>query len=249
MKKLFIIKVGTTFPATAEQYGDFDTWTLDGLGAAEVDTCILDAENGAALPPAADCAGVVVTGSHAMVTDNLPWSRNMEAWIPTLVDSGVPFLGICYGHQLLARSMGGEVGYHLGGQEIGTVEIQLLPESAQDALLHSLPPRFYVHATHAQSVLRLPPGATRLAANAYERHHIFRVGRRAWGVQFHPEYDGRIMRSYIREQAEALASAGRKVPELIDAVRETPTAEQVLRNFARLATGQDTVAAPNGSMT
>ena len=132
MKKLYIIKIGTTFPQTAEQLGDFDRWTLSSLGPLDVEPCVVDAEHGEALPPAGDGAGVVVTGSHAMVTDNLPWSVELETWIPSLVENDVPFLGICYGHQVLARAMGGEVGFHPNGREVGTVEIERLPESETD---------------------------------------------------------------------------------------------------------------------
>ena len=57
------------------------------------------------LPPPADCRAVVITGSHAMVTDNRPWSVKVANWIPMLVNYEVPFLGICYGHQLLAQAM------------------------------------------------------------------------------------------------------------------------------------------------
>ncbi len=234
MKKLFIIKVGTTFPTIAKQYGDFDAWTLATLGSVDVDTCILDVEHGASLPFATDCAGVIVTGSHSMVTDNLPWSTKLEAWIPSLLETKIPFLGICYGHQLLARSMGGEVGVHSGGKEIGSVEIELMPEYINDDLLQVLRQRFYVYVAHSQTVLRLPPGATRLAANSFEHNHIFRIGDCAWGVQFHPEYDARIMRSYIREHAEELESSGRNVSELLRTVKATPEAVKILKNFASI---------------
>ncbi|MDO9263927.1 MAG: glutamine amidotransferase, partial [Desulfosalsimonadaceae bacterium] len=183
MKSLYIIKAGTTFPATAKQFGDFDVWTAAALGPVGVETRIVDAEHGAALPAAEDCAGVVVTGSHAMVTDNLPWSVNMEVWILSLLAARIPFFGICYGHQLLARAAGGQVGYHPRGAEAGTVPVHLLSDCADDAVFRSLPQSFPVHVTHEQTVLVLPPGAKRLAANAHEPHHAFRLGDWAWGVQ------------------------------------------------------------------
>jgi GMP synthase (glutamine-hydrolysing) len=74
MKKLYIIKTGTTFPGTLKRMGDFDAWTRAALGETETEIYISDVERGAPLPVAADCAGVVITGAHAMVTDNLPWS-------------------------------------------------------------------------------------------------------------------------------------------------------------------------------
>lgn len=118
---------------------------------------------------------------------------------------------------------------------IGTVQIHLLPDCAHDSLFRSLPQTFPVHATHLQTVLRLPPGATQLAFNSYEPHHAFRIGECAWGVQFHPEYNAEIMRHYIQEDAAELESAGRDITELLHAVEETPVAAQVLRDFGRFA--------------
>ena len=65
-----------------------------------------------------------------------------------------------------------------------------------------------------------------------EPNHMFRIGRCAQGVQFHPEYDCRIMRSYIREQSENIESKEYNVMELMDGVIETPFASQILKNFA-----------------
>ena len=233
MKSLHIIKAGTTFPATAKQLGDFDVWTAAALGPVGVETRIVDAEHGAALPAVEDCAGVIVTGSHAMVTDNLPWSVLMEAWILSLLTAQIPFFGICYGHQLLARAAGGQVGYHPRGAEAGTVPVHLLADCTGDPLFRSLPRSFPVQVTHEQTVLVLPPGAKRLAANAHEPHHAFRLGDRAWGVQFHPEYTADIMRSYIMEEADDIRKAGGDVAEILGAVSETPMAAETLHNFAR----------------
>jgi GMP synthase (glutamine-hydrolysing) len=73
-----------------------------------------------------------------------------------------------------------------------------------------------------------------LAANAFEPNHAFRLGNFAWGVQFHPEYSADIMRSYIKEQAKELTSAGMNVSDLLRAVSETPVAAKTLTNFARI---------------
>lgn len=232
MQKLYILKVGSTFPDTAPQLGDFEQWTSAGLGPLDVPIAVLNVEQGAEPPPIAECAGVVITGSHAMVTDNLPWSVQLENWIPALLEARVPLLGICYGHQLLARAAGGEVGYHPRGKEIGTVSIELLPAATQDPLFRSFPPRFSAHATHSQTVLQLPPGATRLASNNHEPNHAFVLHGCAWGVQYHPEYSAEIMRAYIRQQSTDLAATGRDLAALLAAVTETPVAAATLRHFA-----------------
>ena len=234
MQKLYIVKTGTTFPGTLKALGDFDTWTRRALGETAAETCVLDVERDAALPAAADCAGVVITGAHAMVTDGLPWSLALEKWIPSLLASRIPLFGICYGHQLLARAAGGKVGYHPQGKEIGTVKVERLDAAVRDRLFHGLPHVFPAHVTHAQTVLVLPPGATRLAANRHEPNHAFRLGDMAWGVQFHPEYTTDVMRAYIREQAGELVAAGKHPERLLQNVTPTPAAGNLLTRFARM---------------
>ena len=233
MKPIWIIKAGRTFVRTARQLGDFDQWTCDGLGLDACSIHVLDVTSHQSLPNPAECGGVVVTGSHAMVTESLPWSVRLEKWIPRLLDADIPFLGICYGHQLLARSLGGKVDYHVGGREIGTVEIELLGPCANDPLFNSLPRMVRAHVVHAQTVTELPADGMRLARNDFEPNHAFRIGASAWGLQFHPEYDARIMRSYIEELSDELATTGCDVAELLRDVQETPAARQVLRRFGQ----------------
>lgn len=240
MKKLYIIKVGTTFASTANQFGDFDQWIISVMGEVSVELATVDAEHGASLPLAGQCAGVVITGSHSMVTDNLPWSLKLEEWIMSLITAETPLLGICYGHQLLARSAGGKVGYHPQGKEIGTVSVYLHSDCDKDPLFYSLPQSFSVHVTHDQTVLNLPSGAICLAANTHESNHAFRLGEFAWGVQFHPEYNTAIMHSYIEEQADELKSSGVDIDALQCLVTHTSDATNILKNFARFVEEQVT---------
>lgn len=233
MKKLYIIKTGTTFPATAQNYGDFDTWTASGLKNAPADIVTIDVLKDT-LPETIECAGVVITGSHSMVTDNLSWSVALEKWISSLLEDEVPILGICYGHQLLARAAGGEVGYHPLGKEIGTVTVNLVNEYASDPVFSCLPSSFSAHTTHAQTVLRLPDKAVKLAENTFEPNHIFRIGPCAYGVQFHPEYSANIMKSYIQEQSDELIAEGRDIAKLMSTVEDTPVAALVLKYFCSI---------------
>lgn len=233
MKALYIIKTGITFPNLFQEHGDFDLWTGRELGDSLLPKVIVDAQRTTPLPEAEACAGIIITGSHAMVTDKEPWSVRLEIWIRKLVARQVPIFGICYGHQLLAAALGGQVDYHPHGKEIGTVNVARLSASDEDPLFRTLPAEFLVHATHAQTVVTLPPGALRLAANEFEPNHAFRLGPCAWGVQFHPEYNTEIMRGYIEEQSLELAAAGRDVTQILARVAATPVAQQVLANFTR----------------
>ncbi len=234
MKTLYIIKAGTTFQAILRHLGDFDRWTADALGPVDIELRVVDAENGEPLPNPDGCAGVVITGSHAMVTDNLAWSVRVADWLGSLVEAQVPVFGICYGHQLLAHAAGGQVDYLPNGREIGTVRIELLSTCSNDPIFHGLPESFSAQVSHSQTVVTLPDRAVRLAASEDEPNHAFRVGECAWGVQFHPEFTLGIMQSYINLQTDELESAGLDVRSLLHGVSDTPVPVQTLRRFARV---------------
>lgn len=237
MKKLFIIKAGSSFPATAARAGDFDEMVCRGLALPAGRTQVIQAAQGEPLPAAQDCLGIVITGAHCMVTDDRPWSLAIERWLPGLVAQEVPLLGICYGHQLLGRALGGVVADHPGGKEVGTFAVELSPAGIEDPLFCNLPQRFLAHATHTQSVTTLPAGAVLLAGNAFEPHHAMRIGTSAWGVQFHPEYHASVMQDYINAQAKALSEAGQDVAALRAGVAETPEAAALLKRFGEIALG------------
>jgi GMP synthase (glutamine-hydrolysing) len=232
-RTLFVLKTGSTFPDLAEAHGDFDDWVVDGLGLTSESVSVFDAQGPDPFPDPDVVAAVVVTGAHDMVTEQAPWSETASAWLRDLVERQVPTLGICYGHQLLAHALGGEVGYHPQGSEVGTVSISLLPAGRKDTLLASLPPTFPAYATHAQSVLRLPSDAVRLAKSEFDPNHAFRVGDCAWGVQFHPEYSEAVIREYIDRQRELLAKQGQIAEQLIEEIEPSP-AGRILQRFGQL---------------
>jgi len=245
-RPLAIIKLGETFDALREERGDFEHWVAAGLGATRLPVVVLDPRRGDTLPPPHQISGAVVTGSHAMVSHREPWSEATGAWLAQLVVHGTPVLGICFGHQLLAHAMGGEAGNHPGGLEIGTVEVALTDAAQDDPLLHGLPARFDAQAVHWQSALRLPEGAVLLAGNAFEPHQAFRIGLRAWGVQFHPEFDAEVMRGYVDRMASDLRAAGLDPQALRERIASTATSAQLLGRFAHIAEEHDAGARTGG---
>lgn len=225
---LYIVKTGQTLPELHKQYGDFEDWIARGLEGRGLPVQVIDPRDGGEWPAPSRIAGVVITGSPAMVTDRAAWSERTAAWLSELVQAQTPVLGICYGHQLLAHALGGEVGHHPHGMEIGTALVERTKEAEEDPLLGALPPRFDAHVVHEQSVLRLPPDSVVLASNAHEPHQAFRVGRCAWGVQFHPEFSTEVMRGYFDLLEPRLST-----PFVSETVRDTPEAAAILPRFAQ----------------
>lgn len=182
------------------------------------------------LPDPKDFAALVVTGSAASVIERTPWILAAERALAAFVSAGVPTLGVCFGHQLLGQALGGDVQPNPRGREIGTVETELF---ADDPLFADLPRRLLVNMSHVDSVVALPPGARVLARTVLEPHAAVRFGERAWGVQFHPEFDGSVMRGYIEARAHQVANEGIDLSTL--RAETSPDATRILTRFTELA--------------
>jgi GMP synthase (glutamine-hydrolysing) len=236
VKPILIVKTGGTYPDMAARYGDFEDWFIARMDSSVAPIQTVSPFLGESLPQAAFFGGIIITGSHDMVTEKHPWSEKTADWVKQAVDAEVPLLGVCYGHQLLAHAMGGVVGDNPNGKAFGTVTIRLNQQGCQDRLFEGVPGTFAAHVCHSQCVLQLPDGATLLASSDTDPHHAFVIGRRAWGVQFHPEFGGQMLRRYIQRFADDLKAQGLDVERLLADIRETPQSEALLRRFQRLCT-------------
>jgi GMP synthase (glutamine-hydrolysing) len=97
-----------------------------------------------------------------------------------------------------------------------------------------------VPVSHKQSVLELPGEATLLATAERDPHHAFSIGQRAWGVQFHPEFDADIVRGYVAARRDAIHAEGMDADAIERAARDTDHGPRVLKRFAELATRSGT---------
>ena len=182
---------------------------------------------GGRAPPVAelDVDGVVVTGSRSSVYDDDDWIRWTHDWVGDALDTGLPALGVCWGHQLLASVLGGTV------EDIGEYELGYRTVTHHDSALYDgVPEEFLVFTTHSDGVTELPSGAELTAENDYGVHG-FRQGD-AFGVQSHPEYDAETARSV----AEGKDVDPERKERVLDAVTEenyerAKAAKQVFDNF------------------
>ncbi len=230
MKKLIIVNVGQPAKEQDEKFGGFEMWAKNAIGEQGIDIVFHDGIHDL-LPPYNTIAGVIIMGSLSMVTEQKEWMLRLAKQIRELGDLNIPLLGICFGHQLIAYALGGEVGYHPKGLEIGSTPISTQPASKDDPIFSHLPNNFTAQAVHYQSVLTLPEKATLLASSDFEPHHAFRVGRCTWGVQFHPEFTTENIALSIESVKEEL---GQQYELKKQQVTETPDAKQVLIHFAQI---------------
>ena len=226
-----ILRLGAPSAETCARLGGYEDWIAQNLTTA---TRSIDIIGGEAPPAHADCRGVILTGSAHSVNERQPWSEALRPWLQEAVARELPVFATCYGHQLLADALGGTVGANPNGMEIGNITLNRLPACDDDPLFAPLPATFSANAWHSESVLQLPPGAVALVANDHDPHHAYRLGKNAWGVQFHPEFAQEAMRDIIAQNRAHIADAD----ALIAAVPAAqPHATALLQRFAQLALG------------
>lgn len=175
----------------------------------QTEGCVLDLRcpaMGDELPPhLADHDGVVVFGGPMSANDDatLPFIRAELDWIPQVLETQKPFLGICLGAQMLARVLGARVAPHPEQRrEIGYVSIY--PTAAADNPLAALRQVYHWHGEGFE----LPRGATLLATGDQFANQAFRYGETAYGLQFHPEITESMIQRWTTEGADQLVLPG-----------------------------------------
>jgi GMP synthase (glutamine-hydrolysing) len=235
-RPILIVKTGSAVPSVVAEHGDFGQLIARGLGRRVEELLVVEVFQDEILPSPQRVAGVIVTGSAAMVSMPEPWAERTASWLRSTHAASVPILGICYGHQLLAWALGGSVHANPNGREIGTATVELTPDATHDRLLGGLGPTLTVQETHVESVAALPPGARLLAGNAHDPHQAFAVGESSWGVQFHPEFDAAIVRRYLEERRSIIAAEGLDPDRLLAGVADSSDGRAILETFNRLTT-------------
>ncbi len=132
-----------------------------------------------------ECDAWLITGSKAGVYDSEPWIAQLEHWVRNAYEQRQRLLGVCFGHQLLAHSLGGHAGRSHRGWGIGvhTTRIEHRPLWLSDEQQH-----IRLLYSHQDQVERLPREARRLASSDFCPNAAFFIGDQVLGLQGHPEF-------------------------------------------------------------
>lgn len=161
-------------------------------------------------------------------SDIYPFIQDEMDLIKEAIKKDVPVLGICLGSQLLAGAAGARV-YKGGKKEIGWYGLSLTDEGASDRLFLGLPSALPVFQWHGDT-FDLPEGAVNLASSELFPHQAIKVGKRAYGFQFHFEVTEKMVGEWI-EINEAELEAAKIDPDKI--LKETPGNIEGLHRFGR----------------
>lgn len=167
-------------------------------------------------------SGLVSLGAFAGVEDEAetPWMPFERKLIETALEQEMPVLGLCFGSQLLASVAGAEVGKS-GRPEVGWYQVQMSEDAASDPLMSVLGPEPEVIQYHYDTFnwQTLPENLT-ILATAGGMNQAFRVGKNAWGTQFHIEMNLPTMLGWIASYPRAFEKAGNVPEEQVEATRQ-----------------------------
>lgn len=196
-----------------DDYGDLFRQLFEAHGG-ELELVDYDVVAGDRLPSVDDCDGFLITGSRHSAYDALDWIASLEDFVRRAHDADVPVIGVCFGHQLLAQALGGEVVRAETGWGAG---IRRMDVVAEPPWMTPRRPSLDLHFMHQDQVVELPDGATLLGRTDHCCIAMFQLGS-AIGMQAHPEFDSpyaaaltkaRELRVGPSVAADALATLGR----------------------------------------
>lgn len=154
-------------------------------------------------PDAAD--GWLIGGSRHGVYEPHDWIAPLEELIRAIVASGRPLLGVCFGHQVIAKALGGRVEKYAGGWSVGRTVYDFRGTPLA------------LNAWHQDQVVTPPEGAEVIAATDFCRHAGLRIGDSVYSVQPHPEYNSAFLEGLLDHRAGAAGVPG----EIVAAARAT----------------------------
>lgn len=163
------------------------------------------------------CDAYLITGSPASVYGDAAWITWLMNFVQAAHTQQIPMIGICFGHQLIAQALGGQVTSAPNGWHLGLLTFDLL---AQPLWMLSQPKQIRLYHINHDQVIELPPGAQLLGYSDACPNSMYSVGEHILCLQGHPEQPLRAMKNFISELGEAVPA-----PVAAAALRSFETAE------------------------
>lgn len=167
-------------------------------------------------PSAMHCDAWLVNGSRFSVYEEIPWIRRLQAFVREIQRVQRPYVGLCFGHQLLAESLGGKVAPSPQGWCVGVHRFTI---HQQHAWMNPFPDEVQLLMMCQDQVQQLPPGAELLATSSDCPVGMFLVDGRMLGIQAHPEFTPSYDRALMESRVERIGAE--KVQRGLDSL-QTP---------------------------
>lgn len=222
--KIGILQTGHVVGRLKEDHGDFDHMFRNLLDGQDFDFVTFNVVDDEFPNSPADADGWLITGSAHSAYEELPWITRLEEFLRQCYASDTPIVGICFGHQILAKALGGEVVKFDRGWSIGNQGY------AMDALADE---EVRIVAWHQDQVTKLPEMAECIGRSAFCENAFVRYGNTAYTMQAHPEFDiafGKDLMDYRKDSlpADLVDEARAQFDQKID---QSKMANQIARFF------------------
>lgn len=221
--KLGLLQCDHTLESVRHIAGDYDEMFARWLPAS---WSVYDLTRGEAPQDLNDCDAYITTGSKASVYDDEPWIHNFAALTQRIHAANKPYLGVCFGHQMMGHALGGRVAKSPNGWGIG---IHTFTVTKHEEWMQPSAPTVNILMSCQDQVLELPPGAEVLGGNVHCPVGIFRLGNML-GIQGHPEFTPAYAEALLHLRRERIG------PERVDKALATlhlPLDAQLLAQWVR----------------
>lgn len=149
------------------------------------------------------CDGYIITGSQFSAYDDIPWIHKAKKLVANLYEAEISTIGICFGHQLMAESLGGKVKKaHDKGWGVGVHDWNIKRES--EWMGKNAPANFSLRASHQDQVIEMPADSTLYASSDFCPIAGFQTGKHFLSMQGHPEFSREYSNALIEKRVERI---------------------------------------------
>lgn len=225
--KIGILQTGHLPDEMIESFGDYDRMYKDMLKGRGYEFQTWNVVDGVFPSSPTEVDGWLISGSKHGAYEDHDWLPPLEDLIRSIRDEGVPLVGICFGHQIIAKALGGKVAKYDGGWSVGLVDYDFGAETLA------------LNAWHQDQIIEKPEDATVLASTPFCENAALAYGDTIFTVQPHPEFGVEAVDALIKYRG-----ANIEPKDLLETATENlnkPTAneemaERIARFFAKART-------------
>jgi GMP synthase-like glutamine amidotransferase len=224
--KIGLLKCDTVAPDLLHLSGDYSDMfrSLFSAHAPHVEIVVYDVTRGEYPKSLDEVSGYLTTGSRNSVYDEEPWILRLKDFVRTAYTAGKKFIGVCFGHQMIAHALGGQVAPSVRGWGAGVKEVSIVKRMPwMEPPLTS----YDLMVVHQDQVEVLPPGAVLLGKNSHCPHSLYQVGSHFLSMQAHPEFEAIFVEHLLRYRLKRIGT------EAVDEALQTLTRPLHRREIVR----------------
>ncbi len=199
MTKIAVLKCDQNLPIITPGQDTLEKLYIDFFAQTNVELTFYESLKGELPQDPTTYDGVLITGSKHSVLDNTAWMQNIEKFIRS--NNYKKLIGICFGHQLISKSLGGTIKtkqWHIGVDKVDfldNISIKYIEDKINS---------FNIRFSHQDYVIKLPQSAQRIGSNNLCPNCFYHIDNKILSMQFHPEFTLVLQQKILKERYKSL---------------------------------------------